>query len=119
MDEENGENTACGCHFLRQFDVLYKWRVESKVPIMEEALAWLEEEQQQEEQEEEEEEEEHLEDIMEVDVLASTPPSTQIDAPSSTPIIHLQTFGVGPEPSIVKGKPSKQPMTFSRKRRGH
>jgi hypothetical protein len=50
---------------------------------MEEAPTWLEEEQQQ-----EEEEEEQLEDIMEGDVLSSTPPSTQIDAPSSTPISH-------------------------------
>jgi hypothetical protein len=69
---------------LDNIDVLSKWRVESEVPITNEAPAWLEEEQQQEDQEEEEE----LEDIMEGDVLASTPPSTQIDAPSSTPISH-------------------------------
>jgi hypothetical protein len=103
---------------LDNIDVLSKWRVESEVPIMEEAPAWLEEKQQQEEQEEEEEEQ--LEDIMEGDVLASTPPSTQIDAPSSTPISHRQTFGAGPGPSTVRGRPDKQPMTFSRKRgRGH
>ena len=35
---------------LDNIDVLSKWRVEVEMPIMEEALAWLEEEQQQEEQ---------------------------------------------------------------------
>jgi hypothetical protein len=68
---------------LDNIDVLSKWRVESEMPIMEEAPAWLEEEPEQqqaleeqqgeeEQEEEEEEEEEWLEDIMEGDVLAST-----------------------------------------------
>jgi hypothetical protein len=53
-------------------------------------------------------------------VLASAPPSTQIDTPSSTPISRRQTFSAGLGPSNVKGKFDKQPMTFSCKRgRGH
>jgi hypothetical protein len=32
---------------LDNIDVVFKWRVESKVPIMEEEHTWLEEEQQQ------------------------------------------------------------------------
>jgi hypothetical protein len=35
---------------LDNINVLSKWMVEAEVPIMVEALAWLEEEQQQEEQ---------------------------------------------------------------------
>jgi hypothetical protein len=108
---------------LDNIDVLSKWRVEAEVPIMEEAPAWLEEEPEQQQEEEgrskeEEEEEEQLEDIMEGDVLASTPPSTLIDTPTSTHTSRRLLSDSGP--STVRGRPDKQPIIFSRKRgRGH
>jgi hypothetical protein len=40
-------------------------------------------------------------------MLASTPPPTHINTPISTPISHHQTFGVGPGPSIVRGRLDK------------
>jgi hypothetical protein len=90
---------------LDNINVLFKWRVKFEVLTMEKAPAWLEEEQQQEEQKGEEEkkeqEEEWLEDIMEGDVLASTPPSTQIATPSSTHTSRCLLSDSGS--SIVRG----------------
>jgi hypothetical protein len=85
---------------LDNIDVLSKWRVESEMPIMEEAPAWLKEEpeqqqaleeQQGEEEQEEEEEEQEVEwpeDIMEGDALASIRPDKQ-------PIIFSRKRGRG------------------------
>ena len=96
---------------LDNIDVLSKWRVESEMPIMEEAPAWLDEEPEQqhalEEQqgEEEQEEEEWPEDIMEGDVQTSTQPSTLIDTPTPA-----HTSGHPPsdtEPSTVRGRLDK------------
>ena len=74
------------------------------------------EEQQGEEEwkEEQEDEEEWPEDIMEGDVLTSVQPSTLIDAPT-----HAHTSGhplSDTGPSIVRGRPDKQPVIFSHKR---
>jgi hypothetical protein len=109
---------------LDNIDVLSKWRVEVKMPIMEEAPAWLEEESEQqqdlEEQqgEEKQEQEERLEDIMEGDVLASTQPSTLIDTPTPTHTSRRSLSESGP--STIRGRLVKQPIIFSRKSgRGH
>jgi hypothetical protein len=67
---------------LDNINILSEWRVEYEAPIMEEAPEWLEEEEQQQastragEEQQEWGAEEHF-DIMEGDVAASTPPSTQ------------------------------------------
>jgi hypothetical protein len=105
---------------LDNIDVLSKWRVESEMPIMEEAPAWLDEEPEQqqalEEQqgEEEEEEEEWPEDIMEGDVQTSAQPSTLIDTPTPAHTSGHPLSDTGP--STVRGRPDKQPLIFSRKR---
>jgi hypothetical protein len=102
---------------LKNIDVLSKWRVEVEMPIMEEAPTWLEEEPEQ-QQDLEEQEEERIEDIMEGDVLTSTQPSTLVDTPTPTHSSRLPLSESGP--STVRGRPDKQPLTFSRKRgRGH
>lgn len=74
---------------LDNIGILSKWRVEIEMPIMEEAPTWLEPEEQQheereEESKEEEREEEQVGDMMECDVLASTPPFTPIDVACPT-----------------------------------
>jgi hypothetical protein len=109
---------------LDNIDVLSKWRVESKMPTMEEAPAWIDEEPEQqqaleeqqgeeEREEEQEDEEEWPEDIMEGDVQSSAQPSTLIDAstPADTSGHPLSDAG----PSTVRGRPDKQPLIFSRK----
>jgi hypothetical protein len=55
-----------------------------------------------------------VEDIMEGDVLASTQPSTLIDTPTPTHTSRHPLSDTGP--SIVRGRPDKQPIIFSRKR---
>jgi hypothetical protein len=109
---------------LDNIDILSKWRVESEMPTMKEAPAWideepeqqqaLEEQQEEEREEEQEDEEEWPEDIMEGDVQSSAQPSTLIDAstPADTSGHTLSDAG----PSTVKGRPDKQPLIFSRKR---
>jgi hypothetical protein len=110
---------------LENIDVLSKWRVESEMPTMEEAPAWIDEEPEQqqaleeqqgeeEREEEQEDEEEWPEDIMEGDVQSSAQPSTLIDAstPAHTSGHPLSDAG----PSTVRGRPDKQPLIFSRKR---
>nr|ADE77355.1 unknown [Picea sitchensis] len=55
---------------------------------------------------------------MEGDVLASTPPSTQFDTPSSTHTGRCLLSDSGPY--TVRGRLDKQPMAFFRRRgRGH
>ena len=124
---EKSPNVDAIC--LDNIDVLSKWRVEVELPIMEEAPAWLDEEQQQQGQEEEEQEEEEeenfdSEDFMEGDVASSAPPSTLIDVSSPSlapsPATLCSTSTARPRPSIVRGRPGKQPIIFSHKRgRGH
>jgi hypothetical protein len=111
---------------LDNIDVLSKWRVESEMPTMEEAPAWIDEEPEQQQaleeqqgeeeqgEEEQEDEEEWPEDIMEGDVQSSAQPSTLIDAstPADTSGHPLSDAG----PSTVRGRPDKQPLIFSRKR---
>ena len=106
---------------LDNIDVLSKWRVESEMPTMEEAPAWIDEELEQQQaleeqqgEEEEEEQKEWPEDIMEGDVLTSAQPSTLIDTrtPAQTRSHPLSDTG----PSTVRGRPDKQPIIFSRKR---
>jgi hypothetical protein len=105
---------------LDNIDVLSKWRVESEMPIMEEAPAWLEEEPEQQQAleelqgEEQQKEEEWPEDIMEGDVLASTQPSTLIDTPTPAHTSSHPLSDTGP--STIRGRPNKQPIIFSRKR---
>jgi hypothetical protein len=116
---------------LDNIDVLSKWRVESEMPTMEEAPAWIDEEpeqqqaleeQQGEEQqgeeeqgeEEQEDEEEWAEDIMEGDVHSSAQPSTLIDVSTPTDTSGHPLSDAGP--STVRGRPDKQPLIFSRKR---
>jgi hypothetical protein len=105
---------------LENIDVLSKWRVESEMPTMEEAPAWIDEEPEQqqalEEQqgEEEREEQEWPEDIMEGDVQSSAQPSTLIDAPTPAHTSGHPLSDAGP--STVRGRPDKQPLVFSRKR---
>ena len=99
------------CHFAN--DILSKWRVEIETPIMEEALAWLEEGQVE---EEEEEEEVVVGGTMEGDVLASPLPYTPIAASSPPSITHRQILdqsaGPGPSSSSARGRPDKWQMTF-------
>jgi hypothetical protein len=105
---------------LENIDVLSKWRVESEMPTMEEAPAWIDEEPEQqqalEEQqgEEQEEEEEWPEDIMEGDVQSLAQPSTLIDAPTPAHTSGHPLSDAGP--STVRGRPDKQPLIVSRKR---
>ena len=110
---------------LDNIDVLSKWRVESEMPTMEEAPAWIDEEPEQqqaleeqqgeeEREEEQEEEEEWPEDIMEGDVQSSAQPSTLIDAPTPAHTSGHPLSDAGP--STVRGRPDKQPLIFSRKR---
>jgi hypothetical protein len=112
---------------LENIDVLSKWRVESEMPTIEEAPAWIDEELEQqqaleeqrgeeerEEEEEEEEEEEWPEDIMEGDVQSSAQPSTLIDAPTPAHTSGHPLSDAGP--STVRGRPDKQPLIFSHKR---
>ena len=110
---------------LDNIDVLSKWRVESEMPTMEEAPAWIDEEPEQqqaleeqqgeeEREEEQEDEEEWPEDIMEGDVQSSAQPSTLIDAPTPA---HTSGHPLSDaRPSTVRGRPDKQPLIFSRKR---
>ena len=133
---------------LDNIDILSTWRVEAELPIIEAAPSWLEESESQEgqeqeehedeeveedeDQEDEDEEDEEQEEDEEGDVQASTPagpPSREIATPSQSatiqawtraPIIAHETPSAGPRPSTVRGRPDKQPMTFSHKRgRGH
>ena len=106
---------------LDNIDVLSKWRVESKIPIMEEAPAWIDEELEQQQaleeqqgEEEQEEEEEWPEDIMEGDVQSLAQPSTLIDAPTPAHTSGHPLSDAGP--CTVRGMPDKQPLIFSRKR---
>jgi hypothetical protein len=109
---------------LDNIDVLSKWRVESEMPTMEEAPAWideeleqqqaLEEQQGEEERKEQEDEEEWPEDIMEGDVQSSAQPSTLSDASTPTDTSGHPLSYAGP--STVRGRPDKQPLIFSRKR---
>ena len=126
---------------LDNIDILSTWRVEVELPIIEAAPSWLEEPEAQEGQEQEEnedeeaeedknedEEDEDQEEDEEDDVQASipaAPPSREIATPSQSatipawaraPIIAHETPSAGPRPSTVRGRPDKQPMTFSRKR---
>ena len=106
---------------LDNIDILSKWRVEIETPIMEEALAWLEEGQVE---EEEEEEEVVVGGTMEGDVLALPPSSASIDTSSSTSITQSPVLDAGPGPSAAtssaRGRLDERPMVFSRKRgKGH
>lgn len=129
---------------LDNIDILSTWRVEAELPIIEAAPSWLEEPEAQEGQEQEEnkdeeakddededeedEDEDEEQEDEEGDVQASTPaapPSREIATPSQsatipawarTPIIAHETPSARPGPSTVRGRPNKQPMTFSRKR---
>lgn len=127
---------------LDNTDILSTWRVEAELPIIEAAPSWLEELKAQEGQEKEEHEDEEAEEDEDEDeedeedeegyVQASTPvapPSREIATPSQTstipaweqaPITAHETPSAGLGPSTVRGRPDKQPMTFSCKRgRGH
>jgi hypothetical protein len=106
---------------LDNIDVLSKWRVESEMPTMEEAPAWIDEEPEQQQaleeqqgEEEQEDEEEWAEDIMEGDVQSSAQPSTLIDVSTPTDTSGRPLSDAGP--STVRGRPDKQPLIFSRKR---
>jgi len=129
---------------LDNIDILSTWRVEAELPIIEAAPSWLEEpeaqegqaheenkdEEAEEDEDEEDEDEEQEEDEGEDedDVQASTPAaphSREIATPSQSatiptwaraPITAHETPSAGPRPSTVRGRPDKQPMTFSRKR---
>ena len=131
---------------LDNIDILSTWRVEAELPIIEVAPSWLEEpeaqegqeqeenedeeaeEEEDEDEEDEDEEDEEQEEDEGGDVQASTPvapPSREIATPSQSatipawaraPIIAHETPSAGPGPSTVRGRPDKQPMTFSRKR---
>ena len=114
---------------LDNIDVLSPWRVESEEPILEESPSWLEPvaddplEQGQQEADSESEEQQHLEEEQEEEedtagASASTPSSIDIGEHSSIPSTHYLTLGAeeGPGPSTIRGRPSKQPIMFSRKR---
>jgi hypothetical protein len=107
---------------LDNIDVLFKWSVDSEMPIMEETPAWLEEEPEQQqaleekqgEEEQQQQQEEWPKDIMEGDVLASAQPSTLIDTPTPAHTSRHPLSDTGL--STIRGRPDKQPTIFSRKR---
>ena len=88
---------------LDNIDILSKWRVEIETPIMEESPAWLEIEEGQEEE---------VGDTMEGDVLASPPPSAQIDTSSPPSITQRPVLDAGPGPcaatTSARGRPDKR-----------
>ena len=100
---------------LDNIDILSKWRVEVETPIMEEALAWLEEGQVEEEEEEEE--------VFGGTMEASPPPSAPLDISSPPSITQRRVLDAGSGPSTAtsaRGRPDKGPMIFSRKKgKGH
>ncbi len=104
--------------------------MESEEPILEESPSWLEPvaddplEQGQQEEDSELEEQQHSEEEQEEEeedtaaASASTPSAIDIREHSPIPSTHYLTLGAeaGSGPPTTRGRPGKQPITFSRKR---